>query len=67
MSQIESQEEKRAARGDRWVEVALPLGAATLIGTPRTGGFAWAGFYRNQSTALVALIRRAISIGDDCP
>jgi hypothetical protein len=46
----------------RRVQVALPPGAATLVGSPRTGGLAWAGRFSTTAAAIVALIRRALAV-----
>jgi hypothetical protein len=49
----------------RWVEVAFPPGALTLIGSPRTGGFAWAAGFRSVSAAVASLISTAFSVPED--
>ena len=46
------------------VEIALPLGAATLIGTSsREPGLVWAGHFRGPNDAVVALLRSALATG----
>ena len=49
----------------RWVEVAFPPGAVTLIGTPSTGGLAWAAGFRSVSAAVSSLIAAALSVAGD--
>jgi hypothetical protein len=46
------------------VPVALPPGAMTLLGgpSPKTGGLTWAGRYPHVGAAIVALVRRALSV-----
>lgn len=53
------------APATRWVEVAFPPGALTLIGSPRTGGLAWAAGFRSVSAAVSSLIATALSVPED--
>ena len=43
------------------VPVALPPGAATLLGSPTAGGFVWAAGFATLGAAVVALVLRALS------
>jgi hypothetical protein len=50
----------------RYVPIALPLGAATLIGSENSGGLTWAGRFPHRTATVVALLRRALALDEDC-
>ncbi len=44
--------------------MALPPGAATLLGGEATGGLTWAGQFPSRAAAILALLRRALALDE---